>query len=145
LGLWVAAAVTPGCGRGQPANPVKLLPVTGKVMVDDRPLVVEGSVVFWPDPAKGNRGTEPATGGIVGEGKYVMYTGLQKGVPAGWYKVIVFPFILSNGEPVPKRAPSGGVPESPVDERYMDVETTPLTKEVVEAPVEGAYDLKLTR
>jgi hypothetical protein len=142
FGLWAAVCVIPGCGRDQ--QPVKLVPVVGKVTVNDRPLA-EGSVVFWPDPAKGNRSTVPATGGIYGEGNYAMYWGgNQKGVPPGWYKVVVFPFLLPSGERAPKRAPEE-LPDSPVPTQYMELDTTPLSMEVTEGPAEEAYDLKLTR
>jgi hypothetical protein len=117
------------------------------VTVDDRPLA-EGSVVFWPDSAKGNQGKEPATGGIYGAGNYTLYTdgrqGMQKGASPGWYKVVVFPYALSASARAPKRAPEE-IPGSPVDARYMDVDTTTLFVEVTESPSEGAYHLRLTR
>src|SRR5262249_25238154 len=89
FGLCVAAYAAPGCGRKQQQQPVRLLPVVGKVTVDDRPLVVaEGSVVFWPDPAKGNPSKQPATGAISSKGDYTLYTELEKGAAPGWYKVV---------------------------------------------------------
>jgi len=144
LGLWVAVCATPGCRREQP-QPVQLLPVAGKVTVDDRPLA-EGSVLFWPDPAKGNQGSLPSTGAIYGEGNYTLYTEGQAGVAPGWYKVVVFPFPLGYSalERAPKRAPEE-LPDSPVPAQYMDLDTTPLSKEVTKSPAENAYDLKLTR
>jgi hypothetical protein len=142
LGLCVAACATPGCGRGQP-QPVKLLPVAGKVTVEGRPLA-EGSVVFWPDPAKGNRGQEPSTGATDAKGNYALYTAWQRGVPPGWYKALVFPMPLSSSERVPKRAPEG-LEESAVAPRYMNLATTPLSLEVTESPAEEAYHLRLTR
>jgi hypothetical protein len=152
FGLWVAVGVIPGCRREQP-KPVQLVPVAGKVTVDDRPLVVaEGSVVFWPDPAKGNPSKQPATGAMYGAGNYTLYTELhkgpyaelQKGAPPGWYKVLVFPFTLASGERVPKRVPEE-LPDSPVPAPYMDLDTTPLSVQVTEGPAEDAYHLRLTR
>jgi hypothetical protein len=145
LGFSVAACATPGCGRKQQPQPVKLVPVAGKVTLDDRPLVLaDGSVVFWPDPAKGHRGKEPATGAIYGAGNYALYTDGQKGAAPGWYKVLVFPFPLSATDGAPKRAPEE-IPDSPVPAPYMDVDTTPLSMEVTESAAEQAYRLRLTR
>jgi hypothetical protein len=145
FGLCVAVGAIPGCRREQP-RPVKLVEVAGKVTVDGRPLVLEnGSVVFWPDPAKGNPSKEPATGAISGEGTYTLYTaGRQKGVEPGWYKVLVFPYPLSSGDRTPKRTPEE-LPDSPVPARYMDLDTTPLSVEVTEGPAEDAYHLRLNR
>jgi hypothetical protein len=140
--LWAAVSAIPGCGRGQ-QQPAKLVPVAGKVTVDDRPLA-EGSVVFWPDPAKGNQAKEPATGEIYGKGDYTLYTVGEKGAPPGWYKVVVFPFLLSALHKVPKRPPEE-LPDAPVPAPYMDLDTTTLSVEVTESPAEKAYDLKLTR
>jgi hypothetical protein len=120
-----------------------LVPVVGKVTIDDQPLA-EGSVVFWPDPAKGNQGKEPATGAIYGEGNYTLYTEGKKGAPPGWYKVVVFPFALSSLERAPKRTPEE-LPDSPVAAPYMDLDTTPLSLEVTESPAEEAYRLNLKR
>jgi hypothetical protein len=143
FGLLVAACATPGCGRKQ-QQPIKLLLVAGKVTVDGRPLA-DGTVVCWPDPAKGNPGKQPATGAISSAGNYELYTtNGEKGAPPGWYKAIVFPYTLNAIERVPKRAPEE-IPDSPVPAPYMDLDTTPLSIEVTERPAEEAYDLKLTR
>jgi len=100
--------------------------------------------VFWPDGARGNLGKVPATGGVYGAGNYALYTGMEKGVPPGWYKVLVFPMALSSSDPVPKRF-AGDLPESAVDARYMDLDTTPLSLEVTRNPAEEAYHLRLAR
>jgi len=57
---------------------------------------------------------------------------------------LVFPMALSSSDPVPKRF-AGDLPESPVDPRYMDLDTTPLSREVTGSPAEEAYHLRLTR
>jgi hypothetical protein len=117
--------------------------VAGKVTVNGR-LLTEGSVVFWPDPAKGNPGKLPATGGISRDGDYTLYTIRDKGVAPGWYKVLVLPYILASTEPVPERA-TEEFPDSPVSARYMDLDTTPLSIEVQQSPPEEGYPLKLAR
>jgi hypothetical protein len=54
------------------------------------------------------------------------------GAPLGWYKVTVITQLP-------------GQPEIPIDARCTDVDTTPLSVEVVDNPPEGAYDFKVTR
>jgi hypothetical protein len=144
FGLWAAVGLVPGCGREQ-QQPAKLVPVAGKVTVDDRALT-EGSVLFWPDPAKGNHGKYPSTAAVSREGTYTLYTEGQKGVAPGWYKVVVFPFPLGYSalDKAPKRTPEE-LPNSPVPAPYMDLDTTPLSLEVTESPAEEAYRLNLKR
>ncbi len=74
-----------------------------------------------------------------------MTTNGKVGAPPGWYKVIVT--AREDAEPVhPKSANSHRpVARSLLPGKYGDAETSGLSIEVVENPVAGAYDLKLSR
>jgi hypothetical protein len=133
-----AAGGLGGCRQGGPA----LFPVEGKVLLDGKPLRVDGTkgrtgyVVFYPDAARGNPSREEPRGEIDAEGNYRVLTGLRPGAPPGWYKVTV------------------GVTEQPnpndaytftwlVPQDYVDKDRSKLALEVVEKPEPGAYDLQL--
>ena len=119
-----------GCG-GQ----FKLVPVAGAVTVNGEPLN-QFRVSFVPDTAKGNTTPVSCLGRIQG-GRFELQTMAVKasdggaGAPLGWYKVV-----LVTGLP--------GDPEPNFDAKFADVNTTPLSVEVVENPEPGRYDLKLT-
>jgi len=119
-----------GCG-----SRFKLLPVSGKVTVDGEPLT-HFRISLVPDVAKGNT-TPVACGGRIVDGRYeartlaVKGSDGGKGVPLGWYKVIV---VILPGDPPPN-----------FDASCTDVNKTPLAVEVVEKPEPGHYDLKLAR
>jgi hypothetical protein len=116
-----------------------LYPVSGKVTLDGQPLTA-GAVAFHPDTAKGNEYSVDCVSLIDSQGHYELKTrGVRgadtgPGAPLGWYKVT----LVAN--------PKGGkVPEINVDPRYLKLDTTPLSIEVVADPKPDAYDIKVNR
>jgi len=149
FGLCLAAAV--GCSDGLP----KLVPVSGKVTLDDKPLAFK-TIYFHPEP-----GT-PGTGAAANtkeDGSYTLLAirgGATKdlpGVPAGNYRVAITEPTIPIEAPMPVAGPDGGPPpavglpppsrkRSVIPGRYTNLETTPLRVEV--KPEGGTVDLKLT-
>jgi hypothetical protein len=134
LGTFALTSVV-GCGG------VRRIPVSGAVTVDDQPLN-GGYLVFTPDTAKGNTHRISCTSPIK-DGRYNLETnGVSRpdsgpGVPLGWYKV-TFRILVESTKKHPQ-APIN------VNEKYKNVETTPLSVEVKDNPEPGAYDFKLTK
>jgi hypothetical protein len=120
-----------GCGG------LKLVPVSGKVTLDNKP-VHGGGVSFIPDASKGNTARVSCVGRINAQGRYELTTTAVKGsdsgkgAPLGWYKVTLLTTLP-------------GAPEIKVHSKYLDPDKTPLSIEVVADPAPGAYDLKLTK
>lgn len=126
------AMLVVGCG----SEDEKLVPVAGKVTVNGKPLT-SGTVSFRPDQGKGNKSQHQPNGVIDAEGNYKMTLSPdKKGVPPGWYKVVV----VALDDPWP-----GKPLKSFIDMKYADEKTTPLKVEVVANPEPGRYDLKLTK
>ena len=123
-----------GCG-------VIRVPVSGTITLDGQPLN-GGIVVFTPDTAKGNTAKISCTSPVK-QGHYDLETnGITRsdsgpGVPPGWYKVTLR--ILDLGTKKHPQAPIN------VNEKFKNVETTPLSVEVKDNPEPGAYDFKLTK
>jgi hypothetical protein len=119
-----------GCSR------FKLYPVSGTAMLDGKPLT-HCTVNFNPDASKGNTFPVSCVGKLDGQGHFKLRTLAVKaseggpGAPLGWYKVT----LLTN---LP------GEPEINVNPKYLDVNKTPLSVEIVENPQPGAYDLTLS-
>jgi hypothetical protein len=147
FGLLLAAAV--GCSDGFP----KLVPVSGKVTLDGKPLPYK-SVYYHPEP--GTPGTGAATT-TKEDGSYSLLAirnGAVKtlpGVPAGSYKVVITePKVpvgpaaeVPAGQPEPAVGPAGpSRKRAEIPARYSKPETTPLRVEV--PPEGGTLDLKLT-
>ena len=120
-----------GCGG------LKLVPVSGTVMLGDQPLH-GGGVCFIPDASQGNQARVSCVGRINAQGRYELSTSSVqgsesgRGAPLGWYKVTLLTTLP-------------GSPEITVDRRYLDAETTPLRIEVVANASPGTYDLKLAK
>src|SRR4051812_31255339 len=72
-----------GCSFGP-----TLYPVEGQVLLDNDAPLAKGSVMFWPDAAKGNQFKGQPTGEVEG-GKFKLKTQGSDGAPLGWYKVTV--------------------------------------------------------
>ena len=108
-----------------------VVPVSGRVTVDDEPLE-EGTVTFIPDPQKGNTSRFFPTGKVQ-MGSYELSTQGKRGAPPGWYKVIVIPQTLWVGRP----------PPAPFERRFSHPDRTPLAVEVVSSVGQGIYDLRL--
>jgi hypothetical protein len=78
-----------------------LVPVSGAVSVDGRP-VKSAFVTFYPNHSKGNTYLR-GTGGKIKDGRYELCTyderGVaRKGIPPGWYRVVVEGFVASQKE-----------------------------------------------
>jgi hypothetical protein len=118
-----------GCGP-------RYVPVSGTVTLDGKPLS-GGVLVFSPDAAKGNS-ARISCSGPVKDGRYTLETsGILRadsgaGAPLGWYKVTLITDLP-------------GQPKVEVNPKYRNVEQTPLSKEVVNNPEPGHYDIQLVK
>ena len=70
--------------------------------------------------------------------------GRKTGAPPGWYKVVVTATTTDVNVPPGKRRDHPR-PKSLVAAKYGQAKTSELAVEVVESPIPGAYDLKLTQ
>ena len=120
-----------GC-NGDPVG--RTVPVKGTVKLDGQPLK-QGSLVFWPDAAKGNSLAVEAAAQISAEGTYELITRGKPGAPPGAYKVTVMAQVPINPKDPYSKA------KLLVPTEYTTKETTPLQIEVVDNPAPGAYDL----
>jgi hypothetical protein len=128
LGLLAAL----GCGR----DPAKLLPVSGHVFFQGKPLA-GGTIVFTPDPERGGSGPM-AFAEIKADGGFTLRTGAEFGAVAGWHRVTVAslpPLAAVPGSPAPREA-------SPLPAKYTDPERSGLHQEV-KAGVANTIDLRL--
>jgi hypothetical protein len=120
-----------GCNQG-----LKRVPVSGTVTLDGQPL--DGGIIrFNPDESKGNTARVSCAGPLRSGRFEVRTSGVESsddgpGAPRGWYRVT---FAKAPGEKKP-------VPLAAI---YTEVESTPLSVEVVEKPADGAYNFTLTR
>jgi hypothetical protein len=146
----LALCLLAGCDSG-PA----LVPVTGTVTLDGKPLSLK-SVMFFPQEGTPGHG---GGGNTKSDGTYSLIASIpggltdEAGTVAGKYKVAVFePTIpitenlevqgTDTGEPAPAIAPDLRPRKREIPAIYTTQETTPL---VVEVPAEGGViDLKLT-
>jgi hypothetical protein len=116
-----------GCGDSGP----RLAPVTGRVTLDDRPLVM-AEIVFQPDDSVGS----PSFGITDDDGRYELgYTRDKKGALVGWHLVRITSQTESDG-------PRGEAVLMPqiVPARYN--EATELRREVLaDEPNEFHFDL----
>ena len=111
-----------------------LHPVEGQVTVDGSTLDA-GTIMLFPDSAKGNARTGQSSGKVAG-GKFTVSTEGKPGAPPGWYKVTVIPEeILDSTKPLEVK--------SKVAARFREAAKTPLSFEVTANPAAGAYDLKV--
>jgi hypothetical protein len=138
----LAAVVIPsvGCEKSTTgAYSGKLIQVAGYVRLNSTPVPV-GTVVYYPDPARGNQNTEQCRGTILEDGSYKLQTSGKDGAPPGWYKVIVQPTGM------PKEMPPIGqpMPKAPTfDVKYQKPETSGIVIEVKEGAPVGTYDINL--
>lgn len=122
-----------GCG-GSKLPP--LVPVKGKVTVNDKPLA-GGSVTLQSlDPQKAKE-LPPSIGQISESGDYEIRTEGKEGAPEGKYRAVVNPSMMP--------APGTKKMEFPFDQKYSNLNTSTLALEVVPNAAPGAYDLKLTK
>jgi hypothetical protein len=134
LSLLVASAVVFVLGCPSPKDP--LIPVSGTITVRKQPLS-SGTVVFHPDPTKGNIDKREPRATIAGEfpGLYKLTTDNQEGAPTGWYKVTVHALkpVTSSMRP----------PEWLADQKYADEKTSGHSVQVVKDPAASAFDFDL--
>lgn len=123
-----------GCG---PA-PTKLIPVTGKVTIQDEPLPY-GRIVLKPDATQGNMFQGEPSGEIKSDGTYTLQTDGKPGAPVGIYHVTIFSIKPSTPEDGYKP------PVWAASQDYSHPDKSGLTLNVVESPAAGAYDVKLTK
>jgi hypothetical protein len=132
-------------GCGDSAGVGKTFPVVGRITINEEPLTAKSTVVlFKPDASKGNTSTFESIGTVDENGDYTLLTIGKKGAPPGWYKVVV---TATESSPVHPNSPQGHHPvaQSLVPAKYGQEKTSDLSIEVVENPLPGAYDLKLTK
>jgi hypothetical protein len=127
-----ALAFAAGCSGPKEA----MLPVAGTITVNKQPLA-SGTVVFLPDPDKGNLDKRQARGRIDAEhpGAYRLTTDDQDGAPAGWYRVTVFALKPAKSTVTPA--------EWLADQKYTDEKTSGLSVEVVKDAQARVYDFDL--
>src|SRR5947208_2309119 len=139
LGCLAALASLAGCGNG---DRVKLVPVQGTVFLGAKVLATDattkGTVVLYPDKAKGNLSLEIPRGAIDSEGNFTAMTGMKSGVAPGWYKVTVDAAKVLDPKN-PYHSASGFL----MPLRYVDKDESNLAFEVVDNAPPAAYDLKL--
>jgi hypothetical protein len=118
------------------------VPVSGLVTVDGQPLALEtATVLFKPDPSRGNKTPFEPVGNLNDKGIYTLYTAGKKGAPPGWYKVVV----LATEVFKPKQKGSKVVHKLLINEKFVSEKTSGIEIEVRENPAPGAYDLKLSK
>jgi hypothetical protein len=141
------AMTAAGCGSG-----FKTVPVAGKILVDGKPLTdADATIVFRPDPAKGNTLSMDFSGLADEQGNYTLYYESGKpGAAPGWYKVAVVATEPLNFRTGPddmkkgKKIIAGPPVRKPlIDRKYTLPTTSGIEIEVVEKPAPGAYDLQL--
>jgi hypothetical protein len=133
-----ALLVATGCGgtEGDSAG----IPVSGKGLIEGEPLTT-GSILFVPDPKKGNKSSVRPAGPIDGKGSYILSAEGKRGIPPGWYTVVVQAF-----EPAPKGGRSLRVRgRALVNPAYGRPETSGLHIAVAANSPPGGYDLNLGR
>lgn len=128
------AALLTGCGP----QPEKLVPVSGKITIQDAPLPY-GTVTLVPDAAAGNKSKLQPLGKITADGSYALETDGKPGAPVGAYLVgisSIKPSTPEDGYKPPVWAAS---------QEYLDPNKSGLKLTVVESPAAGAYDIALTK
>ena len=132
--LAVALGLAAGCGGGP-----KLVPVEGKVFVNDQPVqageTVKGYVVLHPDQTKGNTTQEQVSAEIGPDGSFKVLTRDKEGAPPGWYKVTVDLAKTNPKDPYDYKAL--------IDGKYLEKEKSGIVFDVIENPEPGRYDIKL--
>jgi hypothetical protein len=138
LGLWLVAFAlggVAGCGQAEE----KWLPVQGVVRLGKAPLR-SGTVIFQPDAAHGNLAKHEFRGTIDAQGRYTLSAAGRAGAPRGWYKAAV----IAVEQPANVKDPYA-VPRWLINPRFGSPDKSGLTKEVVENPGPGAYDLEVAK
>jgi hypothetical protein len=122
-----------GCATG-----VKRIPAGGEVTLDGKPLA-QGSLLFSPDPGKGNA-LRVGCVGVVSGGKFnLVTTGMNSvdsgtGAPIGWFKVT-----YAN----PNEGTDQADPTIKVAAKYHQESSTPISVELTDPPPPGGYKIEL--
>jgi hypothetical protein len=135
IGLRRALAIAVVTLTGGCAKKSELIPVTGKVTLEGKPLV-HGTVSYRPPP--GDLTAPQASGPLDGEGNYRLFTDGELGVKPGTYRVVVFAYDQPTSGPGHR-----GLPQSIIHVRYQREDTTPLMREVDKDMPASAYDLEI--
>jgi len=115
-----------------------MVPVKGKVTVDDQPLA-QGTVTFYPtDQANKDNFTGCPMGTIKPDGTYELSVMGKSGAPTGAYKVVI-----SSAVPPTGSAKVDPAAATAIDPAVTSPDRTTLTTTVVETPGAGAYDFKV--
>jgi hypothetical protein len=94
--LWAGIV---GCGGGPKADLPKLVPVSGTVTLDNKPLS-GATVTFVPVGSTRGRG---CYGGTDADGRYeLMYDAKHKGAPSGEFAVTCSKFVMPDGSDFPR-------------------------------------------
>lgn len=108
FGLAIVAGLllaTLGCGgSGRVGANLKVTPVSGKVTLGGEPLAdAQVTLAFEGNPPDGFVGAGAKTDA---QGNFEVFTGGQKGAPAGTYKVVISKLVGADGKPA---VPSEGM------------------------------------
>lgn len=96
FGILVVAALV-GCGTSETGKTFKVTPVSGKVTMANQPLAdAQVTLVYQGTPPKDYPGSGAKTDA---QGNFEILTGIQKGVMAGKYLVLVSKMVGADGKP----------------------------------------------
>lgn len=126
--------VLAGCSKKD--GPGKLVPVSGKVTLNGKPLTA-GTVSFVADSKKGNTSKHFPGGQLSADGTYELKTDGATGAPLGVFKVTIMNMDFKQMVEGKKK------PDVTIPPAYTTPDSTPVSKEVVESPAPGAYDINL--
>jgi hypothetical protein len=148
-GCLLALALTAGCEVEEPPPPApagpKLLPVTGRITVDGKPL--PGAVVVFT-PSFSDAGTH-SIGETTADGSFALSYLYRPGTAAGDYRVMVSYLLGPNGKPVGLEERSADVVSDAmmhareiIPARYSDYRKTELRATVTRKALRFDFDLK---
>jgi hypothetical protein len=139
-----------GCSKGPAAPTFDLVPASGTVTLDGKPLSdASVSFVFQATAPQGFSGSGAQTDA---NGKFQVETDAKMGTISGNFKVLVSKLTMPDGSPV-KNDPAAGIDivqlqmqgqlKENVPEKYLVVDTTDLSAEVTKGG-KNEFELKLT-
>jgi len=138
----IALCTTPGCSSGPPGP--KLVPVSGTVTLDDKPLGAADIMFIPKDDTRG----QAAVARSDESGKFELLSNdrKRKGAAAGSYRVVINKLVNPDGTdfiPDPNSGPmdTGGFKEL-LPATYSDPQQTSLTAEIPDAGT-SALEFKL--
>jgi hypothetical protein len=129
--LWSVVGLV-GCSGGPTKHLGPIVPVKGKVLLGEKPLL--GGTINFLSLDEGDMGAPVSTGTIDDQGRFAVKTGSKAGAPVGKWRVTV-------DTAGADKSPGGQ--ESQFDTVYSSWKDSPLTVEVKENASAGAYDFHL--